>query len=252
LDELKRRTFSNIKTAFNTNRDLDQDPNIRRFMPLENLTSYESFRTRIVDELNRRYISYVKARNLNLLKGMTLDIMNEISLKAMEIYQRTSNPFQCIEEINRLWEQKQTTLAQNANLGDDDMIQIFNATKQYVEEELGGFRKMIFGDPYTASIKINVLRWSNDTTHLAADGYPDLHTLTIVKCPGCGYPWGNHGMCKNRTCLFCLTSFNWNNAAVATRQDWDLYDYEPAYVPQVGETNLKFKTPKTLLVNSLK
>jgi len=79
---------------------------------------------------------------------------------------------------------------------------------------------------------------------LANDDYKELHHIICVKCPRCKYPWANQGACENRTCLFCLTQFNWNEAQVVTRSDWDSYNYDPAYVPRVG-SNEKYKTEGT-------
>jgi len=121
-----------------------------------------------------------------------------------------------------------------------------------VEAELKGFRQLIFGNSYKTSIKAKALDWSTDTGHLANDKYRELHNIIIVKCPGCGYPWGNQGACPERTCLFCLTHFKWNEAEVVKMSDWDSYDYEAAYVPKVGLTNDKYITVKTQLGPSLK
>jgi hypothetical protein len=118
-----------------------------------------------------------------------------------------------------------------------------------LKKELSSFRKLIFGNPYTSNIKSKVLSWSVESKK--GDRYKDLHNITVVKFPSCSYPWGNFGMCQSRTCLFCLHQFKWNEASVATKDDWDSCDYKPAYVPEVG-TSPSFRSDSTVPVRSFK
>jgi len=223
----------------------------RSFLPMESLSIYTDFTTDIGNHLNEKLINYTKVRQFKILDKMVLDTIETIQKKALDIYETRKNPYLTIEEINKLWDKKLTELSASADLSNDEQIEIFDRTKGYIEEELKGFRSLIFGSAYNHLIKSNVLEWSSDTRHLAADGYKELHNLITVKCPGCQYPWGNHGACPNRICLFCATSFKWNSATVVVREDWDNYDYSPAYIPRVA-SSASFKTPKTLLSPSLK
>lgn len=247
IDKLRESGINKIKTAY-TNQISEQE---RRLIPLENFSSYQGFSKQNAEFLDKKYINYIKIREKRLLKGLTLDLISSISKQLSKIYEQTNDPFETISKINKIWADKQVEIANNPLLDDDEIIDTWEEVKDYVENELSTFRKLIFGNPYTSTIKSKVLSWSVETNHLQNDSYKDLHKITVVKCPSCSYPWGNFGMCQNRTCLFCLHNFKWNEASVATKSDWDSYDYKPAFVPQVGSSP-SYRSDSTIPVRSLK
>jgi len=232
LNSEKQKLYDSVNTSYENSTDIQ--PDFRQIVPLQSHKMFLSFKEEIIQSSDKKYINYVKSRQLKVLRTITLGLQKRISDKGMEIYDRENNPFHTILELNAFWENEQKTLSNQVNISDTEMIEIYNSAKEHVEQELDNFRRLIFGQPYISSTKARVLQWSSDSRHLHQDTYKDLHNLLIVKCPGCSYPWGNHGMCPNRTCLFCLTQFKWNEAKQVTKDDWDMYDYQPALVPKIA------------------
>lgn len=246
LEDLKKNCFQGVLKCY----EAQIEEGYRKILSLDVLSFHKNFQEEVVNQLNQKYISYVKARQRTVLKDITLGMVRKVTRQANQFYQQTNNPFQTISLLNDFWDKQQAELAQK-NLSDAEAIEIFEATKAHVEEELKGFRDLIFGNAYAGALKATALGWGTEVAHLSHDSYKDLHNLTIVKCPGCSYPWGNHGMCPYRTCLFCLTKFQWNLAERVMRQDWDSYDYSPALLPKVGK-NESVQTRGTLVVTNLK